>query len=223
MTTPTMINHDRLHRKTLGSQIDRLDSMLEGLAENLNDAVAQAVKETVSQVVREAVAVTVQEVLSNPELLRAALARHMPPTPEAQPAPMPQRRSFTAVIQSGWSWLGRQVTQAKEKLGQGLTWCAEKVRQVGAALWNRRRRWLACCVGTMTALGTAGLALWRLRRSCALALTAGLLAGVSGYFGGPLLCALLSAVGGMALTLSAMLLLPLWNLLRTCTTSNTSE
>ena len=42
-------------RKTLASQIDRLDSILDGLAENLNEAVADSVKGAVTVAVQEAV------------------------------------------------------------------------------------------------------------------------------------------------------------------------
>jgi hypothetical protein len=227
MTTPTMIGNGRLQRKTLSSQIDRLDGLLDGLAENLNDAVAQAVRDTVAQVVREAVEGSVKEVLSNPELLRVALAQHTPALPPAQPTPEPRRRSFSKLIQSGWIWLGQKVaqtgSQVQKKLGQGLSWCKEKLHQGWSALWNRRNRWIGSCVGTVTALATVGLALWQFRWSCAIALTAGLIAGVSGYCAGPLLGALISGLGGMALALSTLILLPLWNLLRSCTASTISE
>jgi hypothetical protein len=225
MTSSTLDSNGRLQRKTLSNQIDRLDGMLEGLAENLNDAVALAVKETVAQVVREAVELAVKEVLSNPELLRAAQAQHSPPAPPQQPpAPKAQRRSCTDVLQSGWSWLCRKVTRtashARKKLGQGLSWCVQKVSQGCAALWHQRRGWVVRAVGTLTALAAAAVTLWHFRRSCSVALTAGLITGVSGYLAGPVVGALLSGLGGMGLTLSAMVLLPLWNLWRTPNASN---
>ena len=42
-------------RKTLASQIDRLDSILDGLSEGLDQAVAQTVREAVGLAVEEAV------------------------------------------------------------------------------------------------------------------------------------------------------------------------
>jgi hypothetical protein len=63
MTTTN--TNGRLARKSLASEINRLDSLLEGLAENLNEAVATAVKDAVSQAVREAVNAVIQEVLTN--------------------------------------------------------------------------------------------------------------------------------------------------------------
>src|SRR5262245_34173553 len=97
----TNVNHARLPRKTLSSQIDRLDGILDGLAEALNGAVADAVRDAVGEAVREAVEATIREVLASPALLRAALASHGPQeaAPEA-PAPQPpaQRRTLKEAL-----------------------------------------------------------------------------------------------------------------------------
>src|SRR6516165_8158043 len=69
-------------RKTLASQIDRLDSILDGLSEGLAQAVAQAVREAVGLAVQEAVQAVLAEVLTNP-LLREQLQRPA----EAESAP----------------------------------------------------------------------------------------------------------------------------------------
>ena len=57
-------------RKTLASQIDRLDSILDGLAENLNEAVADSVKGAVTVAVQEAVHAALVEILSNAQVRR---------------------------------------------------------------------------------------------------------------------------------------------------------
>lgn len=62
MTTPTSLN-GRM-KKTLAFQLDRLDSILDGLAEALNGAVAEAVKETVGQAARDAVKVALDKALA---------------------------------------------------------------------------------------------------------------------------------------------------------------
>jgi hypothetical protein len=216
--TSTINNNVRLPRKMLATEIDRLDALLDGLAENLNDAVAMAVKDTVGQVVREAVEVAVKEVLSNPELLRAALGQHTSPPTQAQPtAATRQRPSIREVIKRGWSWACKKVTQAathvKKKLGQGLAWCVDKLRQGCAALRHGPSRLAACSVSIMATLGAVSVTLWRLRRSCSIALSVGLIAGVVGYFAGPIVSSMLCGLSGMALTLSSMILLPLWRLL----------
>jgi hypothetical protein len=55
-------------RKTLASQLDRLDSILDGLSEGLSDAVASAVREAVGLAVQEAVQAVLAELLTNPAL-----------------------------------------------------------------------------------------------------------------------------------------------------------
>ena len=65
--------------------------------------------------------------------------------------------------------------------------------------------------------------MWQFRRSCSIALAAGLIAGVGGYLAGPVFCALLSGLGGLAVALSTMLLLPFWKLLRISNPCNTPD
>ena len=50
-------------RKTLASQLDRLDSILDGLSDGLNEAVATAVEGAVERAVRQAVGQAVKETL----------------------------------------------------------------------------------------------------------------------------------------------------------------
>ena len=70
-------------RKTLASQLDRLDSILDGLSEGLTDAVASAVREAVGLAVQEAVQAVLTELLTNPalreQLPRPAAAESAPP------------------------------------------------------------------------------------------------------------------------------------------------
>jgi hypothetical protein len=70
-------------RKTLASQLDRLDSILDGLGEGLGDAVASAGREAVGLAVREAVQAVLTELLTNPalreQLQRPAASGSAPP------------------------------------------------------------------------------------------------------------------------------------------------
>ncbi|HQR44066.1 MAG TPA: hypothetical protein PLX97_15330 [Gemmatales bacterium] len=78
-TIPTSLN-GRM-KKTLAFQLDRLDSILDGLAEALNGAVAEAVKETVGQAARDAVKVALDEAMA-----QAAIAK---PRPVVKPQTAP--------------------------------------------------------------------------------------------------------------------------------------
>jgi hypothetical protein len=96
MTTATTTNGVR---KTLASQIDRLDRILDGLSENLNQAVADAVqgavelavRQAVGQAVKEAVQAVLAEVLTNADLLAAARTLLAPGAPAGVPADPPER------------------------------------------------------------------------------------------------------------------------------------
>jgi hypothetical protein len=68
METTTTTN-SRL-RKSLADQLDRLDAILDGLANALNESVAGAVKEAVGLAVKEAVQAVLTEVLANPAVLQ---------------------------------------------------------------------------------------------------------------------------------------------------------
>src|SRR5215469_10039573 len=90
-------------RKTLASQLDRLDSILDGLSDALNEAVASAVEGAVERAVRQAVGEAVRETLqaviaevaSNPDLLAAARTLLAPGTaadvPPDSPTTSPER------------------------------------------------------------------------------------------------------------------------------------
>jgi hypothetical protein len=86
-------------RKTLASQLDRLDSILDGLADALNGAVAsavegaveRAVKQAVGEAVRETLQAVIAEVVSNPDLVAAARTLLAPGTPADVPPDPPER------------------------------------------------------------------------------------------------------------------------------------
>src|SRR5262249_304930 len=77
MSTTTLNNGVR---KTLASQLDRLDMILDGLAENLNEAVANSVKEIVNVAVQEAGRAALVEILTNAEVQKR-LIHERPATP----------------------------------------------------------------------------------------------------------------------------------------------
>jgi hypothetical protein len=108
-------------RKTLASQIDRLDSILNGLSEGLNDAVAQAVREAVGLAVQEAVQAVLTELLTN-LALREQLQG--PAAAEAAPPDDPANRSG-----GGKGWLGALGGRVGDKLRSAC--------RVGAG-WLRR-------------------------------------------------------------------------------------
>jgi len=218
MTYSTIESNGRMSRKTLSTQIDRLDGILDGLSEALSQSVAMAVKDAVSSVVREAVEAAVKEVLNSPDLLKAALAQHTPSVVQAQPTtPKTKHRSLWETLKTGWTWLREQVTekagQVKKSLGVAWTWCLEKLGQ-GCYWMNARWNGFATgCLSLLSNLVAIGQRLWQFRRTTMFALSIGTLSGVVSYLAGPFICAILCGLGGAALSVAGMILLPLWHML----------
>src|SRR5262245_20197283 len=96
MSTTNM--NGRPQRKTLANQLDRLDTILDGFADALNEAVADAVKQAVTVAVREALQVATQQLMTNPELLRALAAPT--PQPERQPEPVKKPSMLKRLVMS---------------------------------------------------------------------------------------------------------------------------
>jgi hypothetical protein len=121
-------------RKSLASQIDRLDTLLDGLADGLNEAVAHAVKGAVALAVKEAVQAVLTEVLTNPAVLaklQAATQAAQPERPTDAPKPKGPGR-FAA-----WrNWAGAQLKKAGECCRAG--W--QRLHDAGVALARRAVR-----------------------------------------------------------------------------------
>src|SRR5262245_17511645 len=180
MSTTTLNNGVR---KTLSSQLDRLDTILDGLAENLNEAVAMAaansVKEIVNVAVQEAVHAALIEILTNAEVQKRLI--HVPP---ATPTMIHLREN----ARSCWSWIVRaakgtwtKIVMASNKvksMGRSLVKVAKSKLQQGRKEIVRsiRRGWML--MTTMAALAK------RFRKQLVVAVGVGVLVGVVCYFAG---------------------------------------
>src|SRR5215218_2582862 len=102
MSSATISSNGQAERKTLSTQIDRLDGILDGLAEALNESVADAVRDAVGHTVRESVESAVRDVLADPQLLREALHRHGVTPPVTPVAP---RTTLAQALGRTVSWL----------------------------------------------------------------------------------------------------------------------
>jgi hypothetical protein len=125
----TKSNVNGQERKTLASQIDRLDTILDGLSEALSESVATAVQEAVSLAVKEAVHTVLTEVLTNAEL-RDRLQPPCPPPPAAPPKSGGSNRpSLSSRIRSQAGYLSSQMQ------GHCRRWL-NKLRQAGSVVWT---------------------------------------------------------------------------------------
>jgi hypothetical protein len=191
MTTANGAMNARAARKSLADQIDRLDNILDGLAEALNGAVADAVKDVISQTTREAVHAAVAEVLSSPVLLRAALEKHdpQPATPTAPHHKPPTVKENVA----------RVSNRLREKIKQTVSLAREKLN---AAARTART---AVAVAPML-LRVAARKVWAFRKPCAVAVSVGVVCATVCYFGGQLFSSVANGLSGAALAVSAMTL-----------------
>jgi hypothetical protein len=170
-------NSTATQRKTLASQLDRLDSILDALDIGLKEAVATAVEGAVEQAVRQAVEQAVQqavqgliaEVLTNADalaLLRAALAPEPAPAPPPPPPPPPKR----APSRSGGlgSWLWKRAAQACSAVCNGVRHVAGAAKKaLNVARPYKKPLLIAAGVGTGVAVAAclagpvlAGPAAW---------------------------------------------------------------
>src|SRR5881392_675656 len=92
--TATNANGKAPARKQLSDQLDRLDAMIDTLAEGLNAAVTDACREGARAAVRE----VLMELISNPDLMAAVRTSAAPSPPasgdESRPATPPTEASF---------------------------------------------------------------------------------------------------------------------------------
>jgi hypothetical protein len=108
-------------RKQLADQLDRLDGIIDALAEGLNGAVADAAREGTRLAVKDAIV----EIMTNPEL-RALLAPAVapaPPTPAAPPAAVPPTPAKPGL----WSRIKARVSAARAAVARTLTRAKEAV------------------------------------------------------------------------------------------------
>jgi hypothetical protein len=209
MATTTLNNGPR---KNLASQLDRLDTILDGLADNLNEAVAVAaassMKEVVNVAVQEAVHAALVEVLSNAEL-RKRLAPDVRPT-------------TVHIVRSCWAWVVGTakgiwnkivaVTVAagdKLKASGGLLVAAAgvKARQARKEIVRRARS------GWMLMAAMAALAK-RFRKQLLVAAGIGVLVGAVCYFAGREIASLGCGLAGFAGSLASDAMTRLRQILR---------
>jgi hypothetical protein len=216
--TISMNNGSNAQRKTLATQFDRLDVILDGLSDALSGSVEMAVRDVVGQVVRETVEATIREVLGNRDLLRATLAaQNILPEPLPTPTFLPRRRTLKELIQDagrcGYEKARQATVSASTCLKRAFQWGLGRLRQGCASVAQTGKNALGACVKVSATCVKVGHALWMFRKTTSIALAVGLLAGLGSYFAGPVIASIASGLSGAALAVSAMVLVPLWRML----------
>lgn len=174
-------------RKTLASQLDRLDSIIDALAAGLNETVADVVRQAVTVAIQQAIPAILQMVLEHPEILQ----RLAGVVPTAQ---VPVAESTVA------------QPSALKRAWDGVRGALRSVR-----LWVRTklsgiRDWVSA---QTPGLRERGRTVWKYRRPVLCSAGIGVLAGSLGYLSGPVLSALALGLCGATLGMAGFLLFPL--------------
>lgn len=119
MSTSTATNGKP--RKQLSEQLDRLDGIIDALAEGLNGAVADAAREGTRLAVKDAII----EIMTNPDL-RALLAPSVAPPPPTQAVP-PAAAPPTPPKPGLWSRIKARVSAARTAVAGAVTRAKEAV------------------------------------------------------------------------------------------------
>jgi hypothetical protein len=201
-------------RKSLASQIDRLDTMLDGLADGLSELVVTAVKQAVEVAVKETVRSVLSEVLTNTDLVSKLQGAMNVPAPKNEATA--SRVSLSRRLGQVCSWIGQRV---KALYGA----CTAKVQEATNAIGTGCGLVVDACKSLVRKAGGGALAAWQrfqivrtLKYQVLTALTVGALCGIGVFFAGPCVAAVASGIGGfgtscavqMGIWLRRMLSLP---------------
>lgn len=173
-TVPTMTN-GRPQRKQLSDQLDRLDSIIDALAEGLPEAVAAAAREGTRAAVKDAIV----EIISNPEL--RGLMQSIAPVVVPTPAPSTTSTEPTVVEPSPWAKLRANLAAARVAISE---------------------RYRAAKDSVTTTMRTLSM-LMPLRRIVLVAVGVGIVAAILGYIAPAGVAAVIAGIGGMVSALAA--------------------
>ncbi|MFM8272456.1 MAG: hypothetical protein ACKODX_09010 [Gemmata sp.] len=159
--TATATTNGKPQRKQLADQLDRLDGIIDALADGLNQAVIDAAREGTRLSVKDAIV----EIMTNPEL-RALLA---PVGPEPTPVPVTPPEPVTPGPKKPgpWTRLKAKVAAAQD----AVTGAATRAKEAVSARYK-------AASDTVVAVGTAAGEALPLGRIVVRAAVAGLVVGV---------------------------------------------
>jgi hypothetical protein len=141
-TTTTRIPSNGQPRKTLASQLDRLDSILDGL----DAALSGAVQDAVEQAVKQAVQAVLTEVLTNRQL-QEQLQQAAEPVPLAEPTH--RKLSIANRVWQATTANVRRTVQTVQRLGRGVGMALVAAGAAVAGIVYAARRQIASVTSTV--------------------------------------------------------------------------
>ncbi len=204
MSAGTLSPNGRV-RRSLATEIDRLNQILDGLADGLNDAVASAVQNAVAVAVQQAIQGALTEVLTSPAVIEQLREKILPPTAEETPAPSKDERPSRGNRVLGW--IGGQL----KAVAAGCAASARAIGRAGMALLHQARKVVTLgrqgIVRGLELASVFGLLAFRLAQRYQLPLltaaVAGTAVGLVAFGAGRLLATLVCGLGGLLAPVSA--------------------
>jgi hypothetical protein len=181
MALTATLNGRREPRRSLSQELDRLDKMLDGLAEAIPATIADSMKETVSTAVAEAFRATLMEVVANPDIIALLRGARTAAASNEQPAPAkaPLHQQIRKSVSNAWK-------HALAGLKLAGNFVVSPVHTV-----------IRCTINTYKQAN----AIWGLRKPILIALGVGVVIGVAAYASAPWISAAIAACGAASTTL----------------------
>jgi len=177
-------SNGRTDRRSLASEIDRFDRMIDGLDKAIPAAVAEAVKESVAMAVAEAFRVTLFELISDANIQK--LLREVRSSAESGGS-----QATTAVRSTS------PLQRLRQSIASALRSTCRRVKVTIALLTSPIRTFAAGTVLTYQQLTQV----WSLRKPLTVSLVVGVIVGAVGYASAPWLAGLLAGGGAVTSTL----------------------
>jgi len=204
MTTTTANPNNRI-RKTLASQLDRLDDILDTLANGLTEAVTTTVRDAVSDAVRDAVKLAIIEIVTSPELQEVLRAT------QQQKAEQIEVPVATLVKPGIGERLWGALKATGKKIAGMMTWTCNRVRNGLSSCWTALKKLtlkvsqqvVTMVKGIGNWLTLVGRFAWQLRKPLLIAFGIGSVVGLGCYFAGPVVSSAVSGIAGFVGSLAA--------------------
>jgi hypothetical protein len=132
MSATTSVTNGKPQRKQLADQLDRLDAILDAVAEGLPGAVTDACREGARAAVKDAII----EIVTNPELraLLGSASAPVVPTPAPEPEPEPKEPGLWSRLKAKLAAARDAVTGATTKTKEAVTARCRAARDTVATL-----------------------------------------------------------------------------------------
>ena len=181
MAITATLNGRREPRRSLSQELDRLDKMLDGLAEAIPSTIADSVKETVATAVAEAFRATLMEVVANPDII--ALLRNARPAAASNEQPAPAKAPLHQQIRQATSSAWKHALAGLKLAGNFVVSPVHTV--------------VRCTINGYRQINT----IWGLRKPVLIALGVGVVIGAAAYASAPWIAGVIAGCGAASTTL----------------------